>query len=87
MYNISDVTLAVNSRFFEAVSVLKQKRLLGGLYGFSKKYGVVLGNLYTIKTQKKGAIKTEYLYYLVVDYSVSAEWLLTGQGDMFSKEP
>lgn len=83
MFNISDTTLRINERFFEAVDLLKRKRTLGGLSAFAKRYHVVLGNLYTIKTQQSGAIKAEYLHYLVRDYGISAEWLLTGEGDMF----
>ena len=83
MYNISDVTLQINERFFAAVASLKKQRLLGGLKGFSERYNVVLGNLYTIKTRKRGAVKAEYLHFLVVDYGLSAEWLLTGKGGMF----
>ena len=87
MYNISDTTLQINGRFFEAVDMLKRKRLLGGLNGFAKKYNVVIGNLYTIKTQRRGAIKAEYLHYLVRDFGVSATWLLMGAGNMFIQTP
>lgn len=83
MFNISEVSLQINSRFFEAVDLLKRRRVLGGLNGFAKRYHVVLGNLYTIKTKRCGAVKAEYLYYLVRDFGISADWLLTGRGDMF----
>ena len=85
MFNITKTSLEINERFFEAIDLLKRKRILGGLNGFAKKYHVVLGNLYTIKSQKGGAIKAEYLHYLVRDYGISAEWLLTGEGDVFKQ--
>lgn len=85
MFNISETALQINERFFEAVGVLKRKRKLGGIYGFAKKYNVVVGNLYTIKSQKQGAVKAEYLTYLVRDFDVSAQWLLTGEGCMFKQ--
>ena len=86
MLNISPSTLQINDRFFEAIALLKRRRELGGLNGFAKKYGVVLGNLYTIKSQRQGAIKTEYLMFLVRDYGISGDWLLTGQGNMFKQK-
>ena len=58
-------------RFFEAIDLLKNRRVLGGLCGFAKKYNVVLGNLYTIKARKGGAVKAEYLHHLVRDYGMS----------------
>ena len=85
MLNISGITLGINERFFKALDTLKQQRRLGGIGGFTKKYGMVRGNLYTIKTNKSGAVKAEYLSILVEDFGVSAEWLLTGKGEMFSK--
>lgn len=83
MLIVSDITVAINRRFFEALASLKQRKDLGGVNGFCKKYGVSTGNMYTIKNQSNGAIKLDYLYFLVKDYGVSAEWLLTGDGDMF----
>ena len=87
MFNVSETALQINERFFEAVDMLKRRRELSGIYGFAKKYNVVIGNLYTIKSQKQGAVKAEYLTYLVRDYGISAQWLLTGEGSMFKQTP
>jgi len=87
MFNVTKTSLEINERFFEAVALLKQQKVLSGLYEFSTKYHVVRGNLYTIKSQKNGAVKAEYLHYLVRDYGISAEWLLTGEGNVFKQTP
>ena len=83
MYNLSPDVLPINRRFFEALDVLKSRRELGGIHGFASKYGVATSNLYTIKTKEQGAIKVEFLMYLVRDFNLSAQWLLTGEGNMF----
>ncbi len=85
MLNITDTALQINGRFFESLDALKKRKLLSGVSGFAKKYGVVLGNLYTIKRHKTGTVKAEYLHHLARDYGVSADWLLTGRGEMFTQ--
>ena len=84
MFNISNESLRINERFFEALDILKRQRRLSGIYGFALKYNAVLGNLYNIKNKKHGIIKAEYLSYLVRDFGFSARWLLTGEGNMFN---
>jgi hypothetical protein len=87
MFNISNEAIQINERFFYALDTLKHNGEISGIYGFAQKYNVVLGNLYTIKSQKKGAVKAEYLTYLVRDFGISAQWLLTGEGGMFKQKP
>lgn len=86
MLKISPDALPINRRFFETLKSLKQRGELGGVFGFAKKYKISYANLYTIKTKEQGSVKVEFLMYLVRDYNVSAQWLLTGKGNMFIKE-
>lgn len=83
MLIISDITQNINERFFLAIATLKRQRTIGGLGGFCKLYGISTGNMYTIRNKKQGAVKIDYLYYLVKDFGVSADWLLTGEGSPF----
>ena len=83
MINVTKKSLEINQRFFDAIDALKRMRKLRGLDTFSKKYGFVSGNMYTIKYQKNGIVKAECLHYLARDYNVSPEWLLLGTGEMF----
>ncbi len=72
----------MTARFFQALQVLKETKKIRGLQTFTKRYNENYWNASTLK--KKGLrIKQEWLTYLVRDYNVSAEWLLTGNGTIF----
>lgn len=76
--------LDITKRFFEALDAIKEQKRMRGMQTFTQKYGENYRNFHTCR--KAGQrIKQEWLTYLVRDYSVSAKWLLTGQGNMFSR--
>ena len=84
--NVSETGLLINKRFFHTIEVLKQMHILGGPHGFARKYGINVGNIYTIKKEPdKHFVNAEWLSFLVTDFDVSAEYLLTGKGNMFNK--
>lgn len=77
--------LDITRRFFEALDMIKEQKRIRGLQTFTREYGENYWNVHTAK--KEGLrIKQEWLTYLVRDYDVSAKWLLTGRGRMFSKK-
>ena len=68
-------------RFFEALQVLKQERIIRGKQTFTARYGINRWNLNTLeKEPSRDIFQPAWLSYLVKDYGVSATWLLTGQG-------
>ncbi len=84
--NNSPDGIKVTERFFEAISMLTAQKTIRGLGTFTRAYGLNRWNMVTIRDNKETAwLKPEYLTYLVRDYNVSAEWLLTGRGGMFKK--
>ena len=77
--------IEISKRFFEALDMIKAQKRIRGMQTFTRQYGENYWNFNTMR--KEGArIKQEWLTYLVRDYDVSANWLLTGRGDMFTKK-
>lgn len=71
----------VIKRFFEALELLKQKKIIRGKQTFTKRYGINRWNMNTLqKNTESDMFQTAWLTYLVRDYNISATWLLTGVG-------
>jgi len=76
-------TIELTERFFSALDVLSQQKVIRGKATFVKRYGLDLRNFYKVQ-EHQIRIKPEWLVYLVRDYNVSAEWLMMGRGGMFN---
>lgn len=84
MRKIGQTELSIADRFFFALEVLRDRKVIRGLQTFTRRHGLNYGNMNTLKNNReKYALKTEYLAFLAQDYGVSCEWLLLGNGDMF----
>ena len=76
----------ITKRFFMALEFLQAKRTIRGLFTFTERYGINYWNMNTLKAEpERRVLKSECLTYLVRDYGVSAEWLLTGTGPMMKE--
>lgn len=76
----------ITKRFFMALEFLQSKRTIRGLFTFTERYGINYWNMNTLKAEpERRVLKSECLTYLVRDYGVSAEWLLTGTGPMMKE--
>ena len=81
---MGETELAIADRFFYAIEVLSEKKVIRGLQTFTKKHGLNYANMNTLKNNRdRWRLKTEYLAFIAEDYGVSCEWLLLGNGDMF----
>lgn len=82
--NVSEQGLAINRRFFLALDMLRQKRILRGKKTFATKHGINPWNIFMAQREpEKHFINVEWLSFLVTDYGISAEYLLTGVGNVF----
>ena len=83
---IGDMESAIADRFFYALELLAERKVIRGLQTFTRRHGINYGNMNTLKNNRdRCALKTEYLAFLAQDYGVSCEWLLLGNGDIFIK--
>jgi hypothetical protein len=75
-------------RFFEAIYDLKNRKIIRGKQTFTRRYGINNRNFWLLEQDKsRDILQLAWIAYLVRDHNVSAEWLLTGKGDMYTKEP
>lgn len=75
---------AIVGRFFQALGDLKASKKIRGVKTFTDRYGINRRSLRRLE-QNPGTndFKAVWLTYMVVDYGVNAQWLLTGEGEMY----
>lgn len=84
----------IQNRFFQAIDILIESGKIKSLQSFCTEYGLHRPKYSNLRTKAKDSTKigTGYkfididaLTYLVSDFKISANWLLTGNGGMFRK--
>lgn len=73
-------------RFFEALQRLKTDRKIRGKQTFTRAHDINRWNMNTLeKDHSRDIFQPAWLTYLVEEYGVSAQWLLTGNGEFYRK--
>lgn len=73
-------------RFFEALQRLKNDRKIRGKQTFTREHEINRWNMNTLeKDPSRDIFQAAWLTYLVEDYGVSAQWLLTGRGNFYKE--
>lgn len=71
------------ARFFQAIYHLKELGKIRGKQTFTREFEINRWNLNSLeKDMSRDIFQAAWLTYLVEKYNVSAEWLLTGRGEI-----
>jgi hypothetical protein len=82
---VSETGQQITARFFEAADALVAQKKLRGVQTLAKEIGILGSTLRKLRKQPEiYTLKPEFMPHLITAYGVSAEWLLTGSGGMFS---
>lgn len=80
-------SIQINRRFFQALRLLKSRRMIRGIKTFTDRYNINRWNMITCeKEPHRDLLKLAWLTYIVRDYGVSARWLILGEGDIFDHD-
>ena len=79
-----DLTVAIVERFFTALRILIEGKVMRGLQTFTRTYGLNRRNVQRLQHEpQSGIFRAGWLTYLVEDFRISPTWLLTGRGGVF----
>lgn len=77
--------MKIVNRFFDCIYALQKLKKIRGKKTFCERYHINRWNFNTVEKQpESNMFKIAWLTYLVKDYGISAIYLLTGDGNVFS---
>lgn len=81
----SEHSTQIVARFFAAVKRLTDEHVIRGTQTFTRRYGINRWNFITCsRDHRRNIFQVAWLAYLVNDYGVNPEWLLTGNGEFYA---
>ena len=82
----TEETLGIIARFFYSIDFLVSAKQIRGKATDCRNYNLDRRHFDAqAKNHSLGHFQVSWLLGLIKDYNISADWLLTGKGDMFKK--
>lgn len=79
--------IEIVGRFFTAIRRLIDDNVIRGVQTFTRRYGINRRNFLTLEHEPyRHIFQVCWLAYLVNDYKVSPDWLITGNGSFYQPE-
>lgn len=74
----------IKTRFFQALDLLKDQKVIRGIGTFCREYNLDRARLSKIKNNLQGyhTIEAVWIAYLA-DYGISPDWVITGKGKIY----
>lgn len=83
----TDITKQIISRFFVALDLIVENNTIRGIKTYCDENNIDRRNLYNQrKDLDRGWFQVSWIYPLIINYNISADWLITGKGGMFKKK-
>lgn len=80
----SAYTLAIMDRFFQALQAVIDNKLVKNVAQYCRMAGIESSHYYNQRADRsRGYFEVSWMLPLVLDFGISANWLLTGKGTMF----
>lgn len=80
------ITQEIIGRFYESLDAVIENKTIRGVQTYCRLYGIDRRNLIANrKDLSRGWFQVSWLVPLIEVYGVSARWLMTGRGNMFSR--
>ena len=81
-------SIGIIKRFYEAIDMLIASKVIRGKQTFTNRYGINRWNFNTVRQKPESDMfQLVWIAYLVSDFGISAEWIMTGKGGMFAAGP
>ncbi len=74
----------INKRFFQAIDFVVSSKIIRGEATFCNEHNIDRRNFLKVRQNLSiQRVRIEWIYYLVTDFNISADWIFTGKGKLF----
>lgn len=77
-------SIQIINRFYKALDTIVSMKLIRGKKTFTDRYNIDRRRfIYVSRNPESDAFQLVWITYIVRDFGVSSQWILTGNGEMF----